>query len=817
VAWLSIEESDNEPGQFWRGVAAALGNGQASERFAIDSWAHPADAFGNLFDGASTSNPPRLLVVDDFERITDGAILASLDRMIEGLPADLRLVLLSRSAPGFALERHLLKGGTTVIGDGDLRFAVEECAALMALTAGRCMTLDDLQVLTNRSEGWAAGLHLAGTALEGHDNPSRFVQHYSGRFGPIAEYLDHEVLQRQPVDVVRFLLQTSVLEYLSADLCEAVTGRRDAGDILESMAANNLFVIPVDAAEGRYRYHRMFADLLTDRLLREDPAFRRAAHLDAARWLEGYGDVRAAARHLAEGQAHDRAIALVFSKLVPRLGTGFFPSTAALLPPGLSARCEEEDPGCMYVQAAAWLGGLRVAEASQLLSRLDAATAGDPNRDRWQGRIEFLWALHAEWIADASGVLDHCRSSSELTRSTPEPVDPAGETPDSGVTWLPAVDNTIGGHLPVLAARAHAWLGQADQALAVLTDRFGSRERAEAAAPATLAMVACRQGRLNKAYQLATDALGYPQWQDSGSDQVSLDARQVLAEVLYEQDELDGARENLEAALEICRSTGATHWAWIPEVDLIRVMIAQQRPGEALSRLGHLRQVEARSPAPHAARLKLNEVEIVCRMALGDLEGALLIARSTPADDLSAQTLARIDLGSGRADRAVGRLHVSFTAEVASEIRRLVLLAGADMQQGQVTRASESLRRAIDAGRPEGYLRPFLEEAPRTLPLMRRMLAEARADPYLALLVHRAGSLCLDPPARESTSILEPLTDREREVLGYLPSHLKANQIAAMMYLAPNTVKSHMKALYRKIGVSSRAGAVTMARVYGLI
>jgi LuxR family maltose regulon positive regulatory protein len=822
VAWLSIWEGDNELRQFWTRVAAALSLDHAIEQFAIDSSEQlEGDAWVDLLNRYTAAHQPQVLVIDDCHGITDPATLASLSRMIAHLPSGLRLILVGRGHPGFPLERHLLNGDAIVIGETDLRFTVEECAALVALAAGKLLTLDNLQVLTDRSEGWAAGLHLAAMALSDHDNPSKFVHAYSGRFGPVAEYLDHEVLQRQPADVVRFLLQTSVLEYLTADLCEAVTGCRDAGDILQSMAADNLFVVPVEAADKRYRYHRMFADLLKERLQREDSSLGPDAHLNAADWLERHGDIRAAAYHLAEGQAHDRALALLFSKLVPRLDDQFPPGAAALPPPGLSAPSTEEDPGRMYVLAAAWLGGLRVAQASQILSRLDAATADDPNQDRWQGRIEFLWALHAELIADAPGVVEHCRVARDLITPTPEPAHSGGASALSEVAWLQRLDNGISDHLPVLAARAHAWLGQADEAQAMLLDRFGSPDRAEGAAPATLAMVACRQGRLSTAYRLATQALANGEPQDSGTELVSLDARQVLAEVLYEQDELAGAQENLEAALEaaleICGSRGATHWALVPEVDLIRVMMAQQRFQEALIRLGHLRKVDARNPAPHAALMKLNEVEILCRIALGDLEGAVLIARSTPAGNLSVQTLSRIDLCSGRADRAIGRLDGSVTAGVGSEIRRLVLLSCAEMQRGRVTRASESLRRAIEAGRPEGYVRPFLEEAPRTLPLMRRVLGEARADPYLTQLVYKAGALCPGMPANESSPILEPLTDREREVLGYLPSHLKTNQIAARMYVAPSTVKSYMKALYRKIGVGSRAEAVTLARVYGLL
>ena len=163
----------------------------------------------------------------------------------------------------------------------------------------------------------------------------------------------------------------------------------------------------------------------------------------------------------------------------------------------------------------------------------------------------------------------------------------------------------------------------------------------------------------------------------------TFDARLVVAEVLFEHNELDIAQEQLETALQLCRSAGAAHWAWAVEVDLVRVMIAQERPGDALNRLGRLRQLGLRNPPPHHLLQRFNDVQIACRLSLGDLEGALMVARSAHAGDISGELLARIELASGRPDRALARLNSRRSATLAGGIRRLVLLACTERQRGR--------------------------------------------------------------------------------------------------------------------------------------
>ena len=803
VAWLTVEEVDNDPERFWRHLAAALDLDHPRGRVEIDNGIAPADdPYLALLARYASATTPRILIVDDFHLITDTSIIAGVASLVEHLPAQLRLVVAGQRAPGFPLQRLQSAGEATTIGDDDLRFTVEESAALITLAAGVFIPLEEITTLNERSEGWAAGLYLAAVALSQLDDSSEFVRQYSGTFSPVAEYLELEMLLRQPPDLIRFLLQTSVLDHLSPDLCRAVTGRGDAGRILEHLSDHHLFVMRTGPEEGGFRFHRLFADLLRFRLRLEDPLLTRQAHFSAATWFERRHDVRSAAHHFSQAHAYERACMLLFARPGQPLDGGLPAETAIPASGPQSGTTTEEDPGHLYVLAAVQLGSLRVADAARLLRRLAATVAEQPDRSLWQGRVEFLWAIHAERLADPPAVLDHCRTATDLMASCTPPTTGASSPHALAGSWLETMDATICTRLPVLAARAHAWLGDSDQAEACLVDHFGDRTQAEVGQPAIFARIAGGRGRLKEAYRLATVAIEETESTDGGNELVGLDARLVLADVLFEHNELEAARDQLDTALHLCQSSEVSHWIWAVEIDLVRLLIAQQRPGEALSRIGHLRRIEGRTPPPHHLLQKLNRVEITCRLALGDVEGCFLIGRSMAGGDMSQETSARLDLCAGRPDRALTRLAVGPIPTTAAEIRRLVLLACAELQLGRTRRAHDTLRRAVETGRADLYVRPFLDDPAQTVLLLRGMVS-TRPDPYLMHLISEAGRLApAATPVVSTSAMLEPLTEREREVLGFLPSHLNQHQIAMVMYVSLNTVKSHLKAIYRKIGAA---------------
>ena len=828
VSWLTVDEGDNEPGQFWRNVVKSLGIGGPGSDISDGYWGeaesrHSADEV--LLQAVLSQ--PRVLVVDDFHVITHDATIKSVARLARRLPAHFRMVLAGRSEPPFALRRLIASGEASLIAGNDLRFTLDECTALLAQVAQQFTSLAELEDLLERSEGWAAGLHLAALALRDQDNPAEFVRRFSGIFPPVEEYLENELLPGLSHDTMKFLLQTSVLGHLTPELCSAVSGRADAGDILATLARDNRFVVAAASSQPGYRYHQLLSDVLRSRLSEEDPSLGREANFKAGCWFERSGDTRSAAHHFGAAGAYERASSSIFPDLTrpgspgehnvsnetPGAGCG------GLTLERLGVVGSETQLRRVYLEAATLICAGRAGEAAVVLQRLDQEAADGWERQLWRGRAEFLWAVHADRLGDARAVLDHCEAAREMMHATPEDVlagtvpAPAPAVPGS---WAGLVDASISAQIPILCARAFASLGQLDDAEAALSARFSAHSEGEADQPGTLAVIACLGGRLGDAYRLGSVALRKAEGHNGAPDAFGLDARLAMAEVLFEHDELGLAEAELESALSVSSPEGMTHLTWRVEVELVRVMIGQQRLREALNRVGQLRQLAVRNPPPHQIVKKLAHVEVGCRLGVGDLDGALTLARSIPSEDMSAETLARIDLAAGRPDRALARLSSSRSSLPANEIRRFILLACAEMQHGRTLRADEHLCRAFDLGRTEGYIRPFVEEAAQILPLL-RVASAARPGPYLTQLMEHAERAVPATAEDKPGSMLEPLTAREREVLGYLPSHLSVPDIASKIYVSPNTVKSHLKSIYRKMGAASRGDAVTIAVSRGLL
>jgi hypothetical protein len=328
------------------------------------------------------------------------------------------------------------------------------------------------------------------------------------------------------------------------------------------------------------------------------------------------------------------------------------------------------------------------------------------------------------------------------------------------------IDSVIADQLPVLAARAHLGLGQADRAEAVLLEKYGTREQVEGSQPAIMSMLACCQGRLGDATRLAIASLQAAEQQDIGLEWVDVEARLVLAEVCVERNQLEAAWQHLQAAVRLHWLSRATSHTWAIEIDLVRVLVAQGRVGEAVHRLEQLEVVGAGFLSQPQLQ-KICQLAIECRLELGDTVGGLQIAKSRPARDIPRETLARLDLCSGRPDQAIARLTTARSSNLAVEIRRLVLLACAEQQQGQIDRAASTIWRAVDAGRREGFVRPFLVPAAQTLRLLRGH-AGSSGDRYMTQLIGEAERHVPPSEIADGGTVLEPFTERERQVLRYL-------------------------------------------------
>jgi DNA-binding CsgD family transcriptional regulator/tetratricopeptide (TPR) repeat protein len=514
-----------------------------------------------------------------------------------------------------------------------------------------------------------------------------------------------------------------------------------------------------------------------------------------------------------DGRPEQGALASIFADL-------FRPVDLASGGPGGSEPAKEvgdvdlqEDSEALYVVAAALLAVGQTVQAANLLRRLDALPSPDSDWRQWRARLEFLWAVYAEQTGDMFGVLERAEEATRLTGAiSPRPME-VGEIHRSRL--LQTIDRVTSEQLPLLSARAKIALGEPHEARTILADSYGGVETAALRQPATMARLACGQGRLNDALRLTAVALQNGDRTDAGARVASCEARVVLAEVLFERDALEAAQEQLEAALQCAATDGGTY-TWIVVTYLARLSVAQHRVADALPRLRDLRQVRQSGCLQLPAMRVLNQVEIDCYIQLGDVKAALRTVRDGPPEHFYAETLAQVDLCCGRPDRVIAQLRTGKSPSLAQHIRRLILLACAEKQQGRTGKATEWTRRAVAAAEPEQYIRPFLEHTTQMFPLLCSM-GTSSPDRYLARLIRQTEADASTTGMPADATVLEPLSERERQVLQYLPSHRTVSQIAGLMFLSTNTVKTHIKAIYRKTGASSRDEAVIIATSHGLV
>ena len=334
VAWLSLDAGDNDPARFWRHAIAALDRVRPgiAERVAPLLGPPTPPSFEGLVTAlinelaGEADEGEAVLILDDYHEIDSQAVHASLTFLLEHRPPELRLVLTSRADPPLPLARLRAGGQLAELRAADLRFTTEEAAALLREAVGPDQVLPDASVvaLATRTEGWAAGLQLAALSLQGQSDVADFVTTFSGSHRYVLDYLTEEVLERQTAQVRGFLLETSVLDRLSSELCDAVTGRSDSQAMLDAIDRANLFLVPLDDVRDWWRYHHLFADLLRARLQQQQPDRAPELHRNAAVWYAQNGLADDAIRHaLAAGDAvwAARLIEQLFDALFLREGT----------------------------------------------------------------------------------------------------------------------------------------------------------------------------------------------------------------------------------------------------------------------------------------------------------------------------------------------------------------------------------------------------------------------------------------------------------------------------------------------------------------
>jgi LuxR family transcriptional regulator, maltose regulon positive regulatory protein len=870
VAWLGLDSGDSDPARFWRYAVAALDRARPglAGRVGRLLGSPPSRSFEGLVTAlinelAADPGPDEvLLVLDDYHLVDSGLVHESVAFLLENLPPGLRVVVSGRAEPPLPLARLRARGQLAELRAADLRFSPEEAAALLGEAVGPGLPDAAVAALVARTEGWAAGLQLAGLSLRGHADAAGFVAAFSGSHRFVLDYLADEVLDGQPGQVRAFLLETSVLERLSGELCDAVTGRAGSQAMLADIERAGLFLVPLDEVRGWWRYHHLFADLLRARLQAEQPGRVQALHRAAAAWCEEHDLADDAVRHALAAGDPAWAARLVERHVETLLGR----SEGATLRRWLSAlpaQAVRDRARLCLAQAYAAAQGFQLDALEALLDDAERAFAvsGDEPYEDPAGRPASVLANIPAGIAYLRASLARLRGDAALAAGyNRQALAQLGEGEwlmRSFVRWNRAGADWLRGRLGPAErglAEVLAELRAADEAVRRVGGKpaevFRAVEGGAAFFAGFLAMRVCYdlgqvqrgQGNLDAAlatYRQALDTAG-----ESGSEPPHLGLAHVgLAQVLYERNEMTAALDHATRAVTLCQQLAYTPPLATGLAILARIRHAQGDAAGALEAMGEAGQaglspqvIALLNPVPsQRARLLLAQGDVLAAAQWTTAAGLspgdepdyprepayLVLARVLLAQDDPgpALTLLQRLLGAAASQGRTGSI-----IEIQA-LRALALAASGDHAS-----ALGALAAALTLACRHGYVRVFADEGAPMHALLAQLPAArpgqqpaARGiDPgYLAALVRACGQVDAVPPqgraAAAPPGLVEPLTDRELEVLRLLAAGRSNQRIAHDLVVALDTVKTHVTHILGKLGAANRTEAAARARQLGLI
>lgn len=820
AAWLSLDPGDNEVGRFWTYFVSALRTANpAIGASVLESLDAPPPASGqelltDMLNELVTLEDDLVLVLDDYHVIDSPAVHEGMAYLLDQLPPRLHLIIASRADPPLPLARWRARGELVEVRAADLRFTTEEASAYLSDVMGLPLNPEEVATLSGRTEGWIAALQLAALSMRGRDDLSGFVAGFAGDDRYIVDYLVEEVLQGQPEPVRAFLLRTSILARMNASLCDAVTGQVDGKRMLEELDRANLFLVPLDDQRRWYRYHHLFGEVLQARLLDEQRDELPLMHRRASAWYAQHGEPEPSIQHAIAARDYELAAHLIEGALpeltrdrrevAVREWLELLPVEIFLTRPVLSLA---------FVGALLSTGEIdgvepRLRDAERWVDgSVGEPIVVDPEEYR---RLPSSIAVYRSGLALSLGKFDEtlhfARRALELIAEN---------------------DHFKRGAASALVGLALWGTGVIDEAHDAYAESLLCFRRSAHIADVlgctiTLADIRLTQGRLRAAMTSYEKALLLAQEQGGRKLRGIPDMYVGMSGIHRERGDLDAAEQHLELARELGDHAGLPKYRYRWRVAKAQLLQAQGDPGRALELLDEAERA-------YVADMTLNVQPVGAfraraLLAQGRIAEVAAWAREqrlSAHDDLDYfrefehTTLARLLLARHRVQGGGQSLGSAVTllerlvrateagGRTGTLIEILVLQALARRLGGDLPAALMSLEQALTLAAPEGYVRIFVDEG---APM--RDLLKAAAHDYARRLL---------PEFEEGTSgasgpiLIEPLSEREREVLRLLGTELSGPEIARHLVVSLNTVRTHTKNIYTKLGVTNRRSAVRRA------
>ena len=821
AAWAPVGRGERDPQRLWLSVVAALRQTAPGSALVGELTAAPDPDGWAIVERLLTDLAPledRLwLVIDDVHELGPAEALRQLELLLMRAPPQLRFVLATRHDVRLGLHRLRLEGELTEIREPDLRFTVDEARELFD-AAG--VQLPEPALLVERTEGWAAGLRLAALWLAGHPDPARFAAEFSGSERTVAEYLLAEVLERQSQEVVRLLLRTSVLERVNGELADLLTGVSGGEGILHELEDANAFVTPLDTGRSWFRYHHLFADLLQLELRRTEPGAVTTLHRVAADWFAGHGYPADAVRHAQAAQ--DWALAArLFADHWPGLYLEGQTTTTHELVAGFPAGARAADAELAALVAADQLAQGPLEEAERYLGLAERGSASVPagRRGQFQVLLGVVRLLHARQRGNPQAAAEEA----ERLQAAAEAPEAAREVAEPGLGQdLRALALTSLGSTEVWTTRFEEAERHLEQGVA-LARRIG-RPYLEFSGLAYLAEVEIYRSfaRAAERSRQAIELAGRHGWTDEPAAGI---AYLTLGSVLAWQGRPEEAEPWIQRAERTVRAEAEPAAGQAVHYVRGRLELVRGRDADALAAFQAAERLAGRLAAPHLLIPRTRAWLLHVLVRLGDSERAEQVLAGLGEQERErgeiriATAMLRLAHGDPSAATAVLAPVLDASAPVhrASWLAQAFLLeAIARDELGDPDAAGHALERALDLAEPDGVLAPFLlSPAPGLLERQARRRT-SHAALIGEILSRLAGRTPAPPPAAREPP-LEPVTDSEIRVLRYLPTNLTAPEIARELYVSRNTVKTHIRSLYAKLGTHRRADTVVRARSLGLL
>jgi LuxR family maltose regulon positive regulatory protein len=865
IAWLSLDEGDNDLVRFLtyfiaalnqiKGIEATFGKGTLS--MLLSPQPPPIETIlTSLINELATISVRIIFVLDDNHLIEAQPIHDALTFLLEHQPAQLHLVIVTREDPHLPLARLRSQDQLTELRVTDLRFSSSEAAEFLNQVMGLDLSAEDITALETRTEGWIAGLQLAAISLQGKEDTTRLIKSFSGSHRLVLDYLFEEVLDQQSESVKLFLLQTAILDRLTGSLCDAITGQENGQEILETLEQANLFIVPLDEERRWFRYHHLFAELLRQQLhqsaassSKEESGDVAELHKRASLWYEDNGLEIESFQHAAAANDFEHAARLVEGDVMPLHLRGALtpvlnwleslPTTvldarpslwvmygSALLLAGQLTSVEQKLQaaeaaldGAELDDKTKFLVGLiasaraalssyvltgQPAGVEQKLQAAEAALQDTESDEKSQDLVGLVTPIQAALAIDQHQVETVIVQSRRALEYLP-PDNPFRITP----TWLLGVAYQLQGDRAA-ASRAYTEVISLSQAVGAFLITI----------PATIGLGNVQETE-NQLYLAAESYRRGLQLRDDQPLPVACEAYLGLARIFYEWNDLDAAQQHRQHSVQLARQLENTENIISCEVFLARLKLAQGDVAGAAAILTQADQLVRQ----HNFVYRLPEVaaaQVLTSLHQGDLAAAVHLVEKYELPI----SLAQVHLAQGETSAALAvlgplRQQVDAKGWADERLNVMVFQAVAHHAHGEKEQAVQLLGDALALAEPGNFIRIFVDEGPPMARLLSEALSQGIAPDYVQrLLAAFPDAQRISGISREreqSTDLIDPLSDREIEVLRLMAAGYKYKEVADRLVISINTVRHHNRNIFSKLNVNSRVQAIERGRELDLL